>query len=48
VEDELQAERLHELGCLKAQGFLFSRPVPSLELPTAISRLGLARQPSSA
>jgi diguanylate cyclase (GGDEF)-like protein len=41
VEDEHQAARLIELGCKKAQGFLFSRPVPSLELPMAISRLGL-------
>jgi diguanylate cyclase (GGDEF)-like protein len=42
VEDERQAERLIQLGCKKAQGFLFSRPLPSLELPMAISRLGLS------
>jgi diguanylate cyclase (GGDEF)-like protein len=48
VEEEHQAERLLELGCMKAQGYLFSRPVPSLELPMAISRLGLSRERSSA
>lgn len=42
VEDEHQAERLIELGCTKAQGFLFSRPVPSLKLLPAINRLGLS------
>jgi diguanylate cyclase (GGDEF)-like protein len=41
VEDEHQAELLIQLGCKKAQGFLFSRPVPSLDLPAAIARLGL-------
>jgi diguanylate cyclase (GGDEF)-like protein len=42
VEDEEQNARLIELGCKKAQGYLFSRPVPSVELPMAISRLGLS------
>jgi EAL domain-containing protein (putative c-di-GMP-specific phosphodiesterase class I) len=44
VEDQEQNDRLIELGCKKAQGYLFSRPVPSVELPMAISRLGLSRE----
>ncbi|MFI5953608.1 putative bifunctional diguanylate cyclase/phosphodiesterase [Cryptosporangium sp. NPDC051539] len=32
VEDAAQAERLVELGYRKAQGYLFSRPVPGAEL----------------
>jgi diguanylate cyclase (GGDEF)-like protein len=48
VEDESQVARLVELGCAKAQGYLFSRPVSSAELPGAISRLGLSRERSPA
>ena len=32
VEDERQAHILHALGCPMAQGFLFARPMPPLEL----------------
>jgi diguanylate cyclase (GGDEF)-like protein/PAS domain S-box-containing protein len=32
VETSQQMERLRELGCQLAQGFLFSRPVPAIEL----------------
>jgi len=42
VEEPDQAERLIELGCQKAQGYLFSRAVPALELPSVITRLGLS------
>ena len=32
VEDAAQAQRLHELGYRKGQGYLFSRPLPAAEL----------------
>jgi len=32
LESERQRERLHDLGCIYAQGYLFGRPAPpSLE-----------------
>ncbi|HEY5155861.1 MAG TPA: EAL domain-containing protein, partial [Acidimicrobiales bacterium] len=45
VEDFEQARRLRELGCLEAQGYLYSRPVPLTELPAVLERLGLAAAP---
>ena len=40
VESETQAERLLELGCGLAQGFLYSRPGGRREIPDTITRLG--------
>ena len=35
VETQRQRERLHDLGCTYAQGYLFGRPAPpSLGLPS--------------
>jgi diguanylate cyclase (GGDEF)-like protein len=42
IEEQEQADLVYELGCLKAQGFMYSRPVPSADLPATIERLGLA------
>ncbi len=39
VETEGQAERLRELGCRVAQGYLYSRPMPVAEIPAVIDRL---------
>ena len=39
VESETQAERLLELGCGLAQGFLYSRPQPADAIPDTITRL---------
>jgi diguanylate cyclase len=39
VETEEQAVRLAALGCHQMQGYLFSRPVPVVELPAVIARL---------
>ncbi|MDB5595887.1 MAG: diguanylate cyclase [Hyphomicrobiales bacterium] len=39
VETEEQLEALRELGCSMAQGFLFSRPCPSSEIPTVLRAL---------
>ncbi len=46
VERAEQADRLQELGCDLAQGYLFSTPVSFDELPAALSRLGLAAAPA--
>ncbi len=32
VESEAQCEKLHELGCVYTQGYLFGRPLPAAEL----------------
>jgi diguanylate cyclase (GGDEF)-like protein len=37
VETVEQLERLRQLGCTEAQGYLFSRPVPAADIPTAIA-----------
>jgi EAL domain-containing protein (putative c-di-GMP-specific phosphodiesterase class I) len=39
VETAEQRERLRDLGCDQAQGYLFGRPMPSDEVPTVICRL---------
>ena len=39
VESESQAERLVELGCGLAQGFLYSRPQPASAVPETVARL---------
>ncbi len=44
VETPAQAERLHALGCQTAQGYLFSRPVPSDQVPAVAQRLGVVRR----
>ena len=36
VETSDQLDRLRELGCDQAQGFLFSRPLPAKDIPTAV------------
>jgi diguanylate cyclase (GGDEF)-like protein len=38
VERPAQAERLRALGCERAQGFLFSPPVPAAALPALLAR----------
>ena len=38
VERPAQAARLRELGCERAQGFLFSPPVPAASLPSLLAR----------
>jgi len=44
VESETQAERLVELGCALAQGFLYSRPQPAQLIPDTIDRLAARRR----
>jgi diguanylate cyclase (GGDEF)-like protein len=39
VETPEQRDRLRDLGCDQAQGYLFGRPMPSGEVPAAICRL---------
>jgi EAL domain-containing protein (putative c-di-GMP-specific phosphodiesterase class I) len=39
VETPEQRERLRDLGCNQAQGYLFGRPLPSDQVPAVISRL---------
>jgi predicted signal transduction protein with EAL and GGDEF domain len=39
VETAEQRDRLRDLGCDQAQGYLFGRPMPSGEVPAAICRL---------
>jgi EAL domain-containing protein (putative c-di-GMP-specific phosphodiesterase class I) len=36
VETDAQLDRLRELGCDQAQGYLFSRPVPAGDVPAVI------------
>jgi diguanylate cyclase (GGDEF)-like protein len=45
IETQDQVERLVELGCHHAQGFLFGRPVASDRVESTIERLGLAAAP---
>jgi EAL domain-containing protein (putative c-di-GMP-specific phosphodiesterase class I) len=42
VESTEQAERLFELGCRMAQGYLFSKAVPASDVPDTLERLGIA------
>lgn len=37
VETQAQRERLQELGCDQAQGYLFARPIRAEDLPQAIA-----------
>ena len=46
VERLEQSDRLQELGCDLAQGYLFSTPVTFDGLPAALGRLGLAAAPA--
>jgi EAL domain-containing protein (putative c-di-GMP-specific phosphodiesterase class I) len=46
VEEPAQARRIEELGCNRAQGYLYSRPVALADLPAVIERLGLAGAPT--
>jgi EAL domain-containing protein (putative c-di-GMP-specific phosphodiesterase class I) len=38
VETQDQLDRLRELGCDQAQGYLFSRPLPPEMLPMILQR----------
>jgi EAL domain-containing protein (putative c-di-GMP-specific phosphodiesterase class I) len=38
VETERHAEELVRLGCERAQGFYFARPMPTAEIPAALAR----------
>jgi diguanylate cyclase len=48
VEDAGQAARLHELGYRKAQGYLFSRPLPAAELGSLLQPAARERERLSA
>ena len=37
VEDEEQLQILHDLGCNLAQGYLFARPMPAIEMTTLLA-----------
>jgi diguanylate cyclase (GGDEF)-like protein len=39
VETDEQLRRLRQEGCVEAQGFLFSRPVPGPEVPRMLARM---------
>jgi EAL domain-containing protein (putative c-di-GMP-specific phosphodiesterase class I) len=49
VETAEQAQRLFDLGCRQAQGYLYGRAVPADEGPATLQRLGIAglRRPSA-
>jgi EAL domain-containing protein (putative c-di-GMP-specific phosphodiesterase class I) len=36
IENPNQAQHLKELGCHSAQGFLFARPMPPVEIPALV------------
>jgi EAL domain-containing protein (putative c-di-GMP-specific phosphodiesterase class I) len=38
VETAEQAEHLRSLGCLSAQGYFFSKPVPPAKIPELLAR----------
>ena len=40
VETKKQAEFLVKLGCFKAQGFYYSKPVPKLEFESMLQTIG--------
>jgi diguanylate cyclase (GGDEF)-like protein len=44
VETARQNELLMALGCVRMQGYLYSRPVPAADVPAAIDRLALPRE----
>ena len=43
VETAEQLQKLRQMKCDQAQGYLFSRPVPASDVPSVISRLGRAQ-----
>ena len=43
VETAEQLQKLRQMKCDQAQGYLFSRPVPAADVPSVISRLGRAQ-----
>jgi diguanylate cyclase (GGDEF)-like protein len=43
VESPEQLQKLRQMKCDQAQGYLFSRPVPAAEVPSVISRLESAQ-----
>jgi len=44
VETQAQADRLLELGCTTAQGYMYSRPVPADLIPGTLERLAASRR----
>jgi EAL domain-containing protein (putative c-di-GMP-specific phosphodiesterase class I) len=36
IETKYQLDRLRELGCDQAQGYLFARPLPPSDVPDAL------------
>jgi EAL domain-containing protein (putative c-di-GMP-specific phosphodiesterase class I) len=38
VETAEQAEHLRNLGCLSAQGYYFSKPLPSEQIPALLAK----------
>ena len=40
VETKKQAEFLVNLGCYKAQGYYYSKPVPKLEFEDMLQKIG--------
>jgi EAL domain-containing protein (putative c-di-GMP-specific phosphodiesterase class I) len=43
VETAEQLQKLRQMKCDQAQGYLFSRPVPATDVPSVISRLERAQ-----
>lgn len=48
VETAAQAQRLVDLGCTVAQGYLYSRPVPAGQIPLTLDRLERPTAPAPA